>query len=493
MIIRLIEDGKFSAYDDAVRFVVAVKNAGIPIAAASSSKNAKLFLRERIDLRANGHTADSGNLHAAFDVDVSGRDFAQGKPNPEIFLTAAPGARRRPPTTRSSPRTPPTASRPRRPASSGRWGSRGPTTSTRCRPRAPTSSSPTWATSTSTRSPSAAGWRDEQPGSGAVERGRGPERTPSPSASTSAAPRSPPGSSTAPASCSPTPAGRPRRRTPAECSEAIADAVRELAATHTVAAVGIGAAGFVDAARSTVMFAPNLAWRDENLRESLTAQLDLPVDRRERRERRRVGGVRASARAATTTTSPPSRSAPGSAAASSSAGRLLRGGLRAWPAEIGHITMVPYGRRCGCGLQGCWEQYGSGRALRHRGPEIARHSPAFAAGAARGRRGAIRTRITGEMVTAAAQRGDVGALHCFDEIGRWIGLGLAAAGRRARPVAVRHRRRRLRGGGGAALPRRGRLPRNLTGRGHRPVAEVRLAELGWEAGMVGAADLSHLR
>ncbi|WP_018330272.1 HAD family hydrolase [Actinomycetospora chiangmaiensis] len=85
MIIRLIKDGKFSAYDDAVRFVIAVKDAGIPIAAASSSKNAKLFL-ERIDLANYG---GSGNLHEAFDVDVSGRDFAQGKPHPEIFLTAA--------------------------------------------------------------------------------------------------------------------------------------------------------------------------------------------------------------------------------------------------------------------------------------------------------------------------------------------------------------------------------------------------------------------
>jgi beta-phosphoglucomutase len=85
MIIRLIKDGKFSAYDDAVRFVIAVKKAGIPIAAASSSKNAKLFL-ERIDLANYGGT---GNLHEIFDVDVSGRDFAQGKPHPEIFLTAA--------------------------------------------------------------------------------------------------------------------------------------------------------------------------------------------------------------------------------------------------------------------------------------------------------------------------------------------------------------------------------------------------------------------
>ena len=85
MIIRLITDGTFPAYDDAVRFLVAVKKAGIPVAAASSSKNAKLFL-ERVDLSKYG---GSGNLHEAFDVDVSGRDFAEGKPNPESFLTAA--------------------------------------------------------------------------------------------------------------------------------------------------------------------------------------------------------------------------------------------------------------------------------------------------------------------------------------------------------------------------------------------------------------------
>ncbi len=78
MIIRLIKDGKFSAYDDAVRFVIAVKNAGIPVAAASSSKNAKLFL-ERIDL---GQYGGSGNLHAAFDVDVSGPRLRRGQAEP---------------------------------------------------------------------------------------------------------------------------------------------------------------------------------------------------------------------------------------------------------------------------------------------------------------------------------------------------------------------------------------------------------------------------
>jgi len=96
MVVELIEAGKFSAYPDALRFVIAVKGAGMEIAAASSSKNAGLFLRQiRLDTFAEeeGLTPDwmtSGlTLLDAFDVDISGRDFEQGKPHPQIFLTAA--------------------------------------------------------------------------------------------------------------------------------------------------------------------------------------------------------------------------------------------------------------------------------------------------------------------------------------------------------------------------------------------------------------------
>src|SRR5690606_19878026 len=44
MVIRLIEEGRFTAYPDALRFVLAVRGAGLSLAAASSSKNAGLFL-----------------------------------------------------------------------------------------------------------------------------------------------------------------------------------------------------------------------------------------------------------------------------------------------------------------------------------------------------------------------------------------------------------------------------------------------------------------
>jgi len=96
MVVRLIEAGDFTAYPDALRFIIAVKDAGIKVAAASSSKNAGLFLRQiRLDSFAREHGIVSASLRPGltllefFDADVSGRDFAHGKPHPEMFLTAA--------------------------------------------------------------------------------------------------------------------------------------------------------------------------------------------------------------------------------------------------------------------------------------------------------------------------------------------------------------------------------------------------------------------
>ena len=96
MVIELIEAGEFSAYPDALRFIIAVKTAGIRVAAASSSKNAGLFLRQiRLDTFAQENSITSKfvspglSLLDFFDADVSGRDFAHGKPDPEMFLIAA--------------------------------------------------------------------------------------------------------------------------------------------------------------------------------------------------------------------------------------------------------------------------------------------------------------------------------------------------------------------------------------------------------------------
>jgi beta-phosphoglucomutase len=96
MIVDLIEAKQFEEYPDALRFVLKVKEAGILIAAASSSKNAGAFLRlVRLDEFAEREGLSYSFLRPGYtlldilDGDVSGRDFERGKPDPDIFLAAA--------------------------------------------------------------------------------------------------------------------------------------------------------------------------------------------------------------------------------------------------------------------------------------------------------------------------------------------------------------------------------------------------------------------
>ena len=96
LIVEFIEAGEFTAFPDAIRFVLAVRAAGIPMAAASSSKNAPRFLKRiRVDVFAEEEKLDHEfvrpgmTLYDLFAADMSGRDLVRGKPDPEIFLIAA--------------------------------------------------------------------------------------------------------------------------------------------------------------------------------------------------------------------------------------------------------------------------------------------------------------------------------------------------------------------------------------------------------------------
>ncbi|HEY6424535.1 MAG TPA: ROK family glucokinase [Pseudonocardiaceae bacterium] len=282
-----------------------------------------------------------------------------------------------------------------------------------------------------------------------------------------------------------------RRDTPAEdtskIQDAIAAAVGELTSEYDVEGVGLGAAGFVDESRSTVMFAPNLPWRGEQLRASLQRRLGLPVVVENDANAAawaevRFGAGRGHDHVVTLTVG------TGIGGGIVVNGRLVRGRFGA-AAEVGHVTVVPNGRQCGCGLLGCWEQYASGRALAHEAQEIARSAPAMA-GELLGLAGGGPGSITGEMVTQAAQAGDVAALHCFDEVGTWLGRGMAGLAAVLDPGLF------VIGGGVSAAGEVLRAPalaafgQYLTGRGHRPMAALRIAELGPEAGLIGAADLA---
>lgn len=277
---------------------------------------------------------------------------------------------------------------------------------------------------------------------------------------------------------------------PGQTAGAIASAATELARTHDVEAVGVGAAGFVDAGRSTVLFAPNLAWRDEPLKDRVEQRVRLPV----------VVENDANAMAWAESEFGAGRGesflvcitlGTGIGSGIIDGGELCRGkwGLGG---ELGHVRVVPNGRRCGCGNRGCWEQYASGHALVAEARDLARMSPAMA-GRLLELGGGSCERINGPEVTKAALEGDAAALECFRVVAGWLGQGLADVAAVLDPGCF------VIGGGlceaGDLLlePTRQAFAKALTGRGHRPLADIRIAELGPDAGLVGAADLARRR
>jgi glucokinase len=282
-----------------------------------------------------------------------------------------------------------------------------------------------------------------------------------------------------------------KRSTPAaspeQTEQAIADVVMELLAHHEVTAIGLGAAGFVDADRATMLFAPNLAWRDEPLKQRVEERIGREVVVENDANASAWAEVRFGAARGFSDVMVVNVGT-GIGAAILVNGELYRG---RWgiAGEPGHVRVVPDGRLCGCGNRGCWEQYCSGSALVAEAREFARRTP----------EGAIRLLqlgggkpegISGPQITQAATEGDPGALRCFQTIGGWLGQGLADLAAILDPACF------VIGGGvseaGEMLldPARAAFERALTGRGHRPLAQIRAAELGPDAGVVGAADLA---
>lgn len=286
-----------------------------------------------------------------------------------------------------------------------------------------------------------------------------------------------------------------RVRTPsrdaAATTDAVVDVIEQLRVDHDVEAVGVAIAGFVDAARSTVYFAPNLAgWRDTPLRADVEHRVGLPAVIENDASAAAWGEVRfGAAREQGFVVCVTLGTGVGGGIVVD--GELFRGGYGVG-AEIGHIQMVEDGRRCGCGQQGCWEQYASGGALVREARERAGEARADAE-VLLGLGDGTPEGITGRHVTDAAQQGDRVAVAAFDRLGHWVGQGLADLAAILDPTCF------VLGGGvseaGDVLlePSTAAFRELLTGHGHRPVADVVLAELGNDAGVVGAADLARRR
>ncbi len=285
-----------------------------------------------------------------------------------------------------------------------------------------------------------------------------------------------------------------RRATPgrdvAAVEDTIVEVVQELVALadgREVEAVGVGAAGFVSADGSTVLFSPHLAWRREPLRDKLIGRLgrSVLVDNDANGAgwaEYRFGVGRGQPRLVCITLG------TGIGGALVFDGKLDRG-LNGMAGEFGHMIIMPGGHRCECGNRGCLEQYASGNALGREARELAASGSPMGADLL-ARAGGDPTRIVGALVTEAARAGDPAAVEIFAEVGHWLGVGLANICAALDPSMF------VIGGGvseaGDLLldAARNALARTLTGRGFRPLPEVVIAQEGPLANVIGMADLA---
>ena len=271
-------------------------------------------------------------------------------------------------------------------------------------------------------------------------------------------------------------------------TQTIADVAKELLQQHSVASVGVSAAGFVSSDRKTMLATPNIAdWNGVDLDHQLTALIGLPVVIENDANAAAWGEAKFGAgknqdhmMMLTVGT--------GIGGGIVVNGALYRGAFGI-AAEFGHMRVVPDGYICGCGARGCFEQYASGNALlRHAreainaSPEVARNLLSRGDGTVAG--------LTGQAITEAARDGDAVALAAFNTTGQWLGAGIASLAVLLDPACV------VIGGGvidaGEILlkPTRESLERNMPFAGKHPYPQIIAAQLGNEAGLVGVADLA---
>ena len=281
--------------------------------------------------------------------------------------------------------------------------------------------------------------------------------------------------------------------TPEDDTSAILDATAELittlqaAADGEVAGVGMACAGFVDGSAGHLWFAPNLPWRDLDVADEVGRRVGYEVlvendaNAAAWGEYRHGAGVDCRNMLLATV-------GTGVGGGCIVDDQLLRGG-HGIGGEIGHITVDPHGPRCGCGNDGCLEVFASGTALERTARELVASGAAKGAGL-RERCGGDPEALTGQDITDLARAGDAGAVALFAELGTRLGQGLASICAVVDPALV------VIGGGvadaGALLldPAAEAFAARLIGRGHRPSPRVVSAELGNDAGLVGAAALA---
>ncbi len=203
-----------------------------------------------------------------------------------------------------------------------------------------------------------------------------------------------------------------------EMTSAILGLMKRYGPAHKFLGVGVGIPGVIDLADGILRSAANLpGWNDYPVVRDLEARLGVPVLLENDANCAALGeqwlgagqGVEDLCMLTLGT--------------GVGGGLLVHGrpwhGVAGMAGEVGHMTVMPDGRPCGCGNYGCLEQYASATAVRRLAEEaIGRGEPTMLHQFAG-------TEFTAEAVFQAALQGDRVARQIFDTAGSALGIALA--------------------------------------------------------------------
>lgn len=256
-------------------------------------------------------------------------------------------------------------------------------------------------------------------------------------------------------------------------------------ASSRAAAAGVGVAGQVDSAAGVVRSAPNLGWTDMPLQAKLEEALDLPVV--VANDVRAItwgvwqhGAGRGSDDLIVVFVG------TGIGGGVVSGGEVLEG-HQGLAGELGHMTIMPYGRACHCRNHGCWEAYAGGWALEERAQEAVRTDPD--AGSTLLERAGRIDDITGRTVHAAFEEGDPLAKRLVDATAEYLGLGLVGIVNAFNPQRV------VLGGGmieghPGYVDRAQRIVQRRALQAAVPELQIVASDLNGKAGVIGAATVA---
>ena len=250
-----------------------------------------------------------------------------------------------------------------------------------------------------------------------------------------------------------------------------------------VKAIGIGLPGILDPRTGHVPFCTNLGWHDVPVIEWMQETIDKPIfiqnDATVAGLAESVAGVSAGVKNSVFLT----------LGTGVGGGIVLDGkvysGSHGVGSELGHMITVAGGEECTCGNRGCWERYSSATALIRMGRQAADERPDSLIATSVG--GDL-DKITAKTVIDAAKEGDETALKVFDEYVYNLCVGLVGIINFIDPEVIVL-------GGGVSLAGdflldavNKKLPSMIFYK-TMPYAEVKLAVLGNDAGIIGAAML----